>query len=308
MTSTEEDSTKTDTFEFLQKETLPMSYIESETLEAYSSTNVELSLDEGTELTARRKLKKPRILKPIKPQIIAYDDVCILEAQVDSYPTCTFQWYHEQNPLTSTISKKVVNDNNTSTLILNGVNFNDSGNYTCRAENILGSAVCSAIVSVIPVTEWDKAQELKAPHFSVKLQPQKVMDGEQVTLLCNVDGHPIPHVQWLHSNRPVIENNVIHTVHTSRGLCKLSILEAFPEDAGVYTCKATNRIGEDSTSTMLEIEPYEYVHIPSDEEVPKKSAPKIIKKLPKKIVASSDDVIKYVKKTYSSFHREFCVL
>lgn len=38
------------------------------------------------------------------------------------------------------------------------------------------------------------------------------------------------------------------------GTCKLTINEVFPEDAGVYTCRAVNPVGEAVCATALVVE------------------------------------------------------
>lgn len=41
----------------------------------------------------------PMFVKPIQPQLVAEGEVVIMETQVESYPTASFQWFHESKPL-----------------------------------------------------------------------------------------------------------------------------------------------------------------------------------------------------------------
>lgn len=45
------------------------------------------------------EVKAPRFVEPIQPQIVAEGEVVIMEAKVESYPTASFQWFHETRPL-----------------------------------------------------------------------------------------------------------------------------------------------------------------------------------------------------------------
>lgn len=60
----------------------------------------------------------------------------------------------------------------------------NTGNYTCRAENVCGSVTCTASVNILP--DWEIAEDFEAPHFVVKPQTAKVMDGQPVTFTCQV--------------------------------------------------------------------------------------------------------------------------
>lgn len=43
--------------------------------------------------------KAPRFIQPLKPKIVTEGEVVIMEAVVESYPTCSFQWYLHNTPV-----------------------------------------------------------------------------------------------------------------------------------------------------------------------------------------------------------------
>lgn len=45
------------------------------------------------------KGRAPRFIQPIVPQTILEEEVVIMEAEVDSMPICSFQWYHNDLPI-----------------------------------------------------------------------------------------------------------------------------------------------------------------------------------------------------------------
>lgn len=42
----------------------------------------------------------PRFVAPLSPQFVAEGEVAIMETRVDSFPTCSFQWFQESVPIT----------------------------------------------------------------------------------------------------------------------------------------------------------------------------------------------------------------
>lgn len=56
-------------------------------------------------------VQPPRFIAPLSPQFVAEGEVAIMETRVDSYPTCSFQWFQESVPI-------VVSTKNTPTIHL----------------------------------------------------------------------------------------------------------------------------------------------------------------------------------------------
>lgn len=80
------------------------------------------------------------------------------------------------------------------------------------------------------------------------------MDGESANLTCIVQGKPTPRVEWYHDNKPIKEGKEITIVQDTEGICSLAITEVFPEDAGEYTCRAVNPVGEAVCTSSLIVE------------------------------------------------------
>lgn len=69
-----------------------------------------------------------------------------------------------------------------------------------------------------------------------------------------VIGKPTPLVTWYHNGEPMKEGKQVSIYQDTEGTCKLAIAEVFPEDAGVYTCRAVNPVGEAVCATALVVE------------------------------------------------------
>ncbi|CAH0765342.1 unnamed protein product [Bemisia tabaci] len=216
-----------------------------------SSVTVIDKIDEEME-----NVKGPRFIEALKPQFVCEAGAVIMEVLVDSYPTCSFQWFQHSTPIKSSPELRVTSEANRSTLMIAKAKYEDAGDFTCRAENVAGSVTCTASLSVIP--EMDVAQDLTPPSFIVKPKSARVMDGQPVLFKAKVTGHPIPLVSWLHDGKPIKEGKVVSVTQNSEGVCELAISEVFPEDCGQYVCQAVNPAGEAVCSTFLAVEPYEY--------------------------------------------------
>lgn len=143
---------------------------------------------------------------------------------------------------------------NRSILLLEEIKVEQTGAYTCRAENVAGSVTSTATVNMVEVTEWEKAIEQTYPQFVHKLSPVKVMDGESVNFTCVVDAKPTPKVEWFHNRKLLKEGKQITILQDTEGVCSLAISEVFPEDEGEYVCRATNVLGETVCATSLIVE------------------------------------------------------
>ena len=57
--------------------------------------------------------------------------------------------------------------------------------------------------------------------------------------------------EWLKDHRPLLPSIDRYKIDTVDDLSSLTVRRAQPSDAGLFTCKATNQFGSDSTSSQL---------------------------------------------------------
>lgn len=69
---------------------------------------------------------------------------------------------------------------------------------------------------------------------------------------CTVEGNPLPTVQWF-KNESNIDNSPDYIITYNNGEAVLKFEEVFVEDQATYTCKATNQVGQASTSASLSV-------------------------------------------------------
>uniref|UniRef100_A0A915K311 Ig-like domain-containing protein n=1 Tax=Romanomermis culicivorax TaxID=13658 RepID=A0A915K311_ROMCU len=143
----------------------------------------------------------------------------------------------------------------------------DSGVYTCRAVNPLGSAEIHGNLSCYPVIEKriepkpapqkilvepEEAEIFDAPHFLYEIKDLQVLEGKKAYFETKLEPHDDPNlkIEWLKDNMPLKMANRIQIINDF-GLVALRIDPTILEDQAVYTCFAYNRQGRAQTSARL---------------------------------------------------------
>ncbi|XP_058494160.1 hemicentin-1 isoform X1 [Solea solea] len=130
--------------------------------------------------------------------------------------------------------------NGHSELVIERVSKEDSGTYTCVAENSVGTIKSLGFVYVKepPIIDGD-------PH-SNRIEPL----GGNAILNCEVRGDPLPIIQWSKNGINIQINNRIRQLDNG----SLAIYGTVGEDAGNYMCVATNDAGVVERSVTLTLQ------------------------------------------------------
>ncbi|KAK2508441.1 hypothetical protein MC885_016939, partial [Smutsia gigantea] len=133
--------------------------------------------------------------------------------------------------------------NGHSELIIERVSKEDSGTYVCTAENSAG------FVKAIGFVYVKEPPVFKGDYPSNWIEPL----GGNAILNCEVKGDPVPTIQW---SRKGVDIEINHRIR-QLGNGSLAIYGTLNEDAGDYTCVATNDAGvvERSMSLTLQSPP-----------------------------------------------------
>ncbi|XP_023947919.2 titin [Bicyclus anynana] len=204
---------------------------------------------------------------------------CRLEPMGD--PTMRVEWFHNGRAVTVGSRFRTYYDFGFVALDIIHATSVDSGEYTVRAVNHLGSAHTSAMVRVIErsdvVTDTQNEQAveqiqiledaarrgrqvqeditvMRAPHFSRALHNIETVEGTNVHLECRLQpvGDPTMKVDWFCNGRPIKTGHRFRPAYEFDYVA-LDLLSVYPEDSGVYTCQATNQLGEAVTSCALRV-------------------------------------------------------
>ncbi|XP_022119057.2 netrin receptor DCC isoform X2 [Pieris rapae] len=136
-------------------------------------------------------------------------------------------------------------------LEIDPVKPHDAARYRCRVSLQSPRDALARTGSEIELRVNTEIANLEAaPRFIATPQPVTVMEGASVTLECAAVGNPKPQVTWL-SNGVAIDLNDLDSRLYLVGAGSLRVQSARVPDAGVYTCRATNRLDSADHSTHL---------------------------------------------------------
>ncbi|KAJ0065491.1 hypothetical protein NL108_012446 [Boleophthalmus pectinirostris] len=199
-------------------------------------------LDSGTYIcvaqnTAGTALGKTK-LRVQDPQdyISPVDSSVTLQCTVEGTPAPSVSWRKDGQLLSDSIRQRVLSS---GSLQIAFVQPSDTGHYTCTAANAAGTASLDMTLTVqVPPSIRGGEQEVT------------VVENSQAQLVCMAEGVPQPSLSWERDGEPLSDSSGEYTILPSG---ELIIDIAQPEDAGSYTCVATNAVGQDSHTVTVSV-------------------------------------------------------
>uniref|UniRef100_A0A1B6CYN2 Ig-like domain-containing protein n=1 Tax=Clastoptera arizonana TaxID=38151 RepID=A0A1B6CYN2_9HEMI len=204
---------------------------------------------------------------------------CRLEPMGD--PTMRVEWFHNGKPITVGSRFRTYYDFGYVALDIIHVISMDSGEYTVRATNHLGTAHTSACVRVISRSDIltdsqnesaleqiqfledssrhqrhtaEDATVMQPPQFTRPLHNIETVEGTNIHLECRLQpvGDASMRVEWLVNGKPVKTGHRFRPAYDFDYVA-LDLLSVYPVDSGVYTCQARNQLGEAVTSCSVKV-------------------------------------------------------
>merc|ERR1712025_713551 len=83
-------------------------------------------------------------------------------------------------------------------------------------------------------------ETISKPHFKSVPQDLQVREGNPVRLECQVNGRPVPELNWYKNGIQVHNDDNHKIVVNENGIHSLLIMSATRQDKGTYTCIAKN--------------------------------------------------------------------
>ncbi|KAM7409728.1 hypothetical protein PAMA_001291 [Pampus argenteus] len=192
----------------------------------------------GTAL-GKTKLKvqvPPVISSETEKYLAPVDSSVTLQCQADGSPSPTVTWHKDGQPLSESVRQRVLSS---GSLQIAFIQPSDTGRYTCTAANVAGTVSLEMSLTVqIP------------PSIRGTEQDVAVVENSQAQLACAAEGVPQPSLSWEKDGNPLSESTGEYTILPS-GELVIDITQL--DDAGSYTCVATNAVGQDSQTVTLSV-------------------------------------------------------
>ncbi|XP_048778626.2 hemicentin-1-like isoform X2 [Ostrea edulis] len=181
-----------------------------------------------------------------------------IPCSVSASPTASISWTfistsQSQTQISVSTSKYTFNPSSTDgTLIVRSTTSSDTGTYRCQATNTVGTSSDSATLSVTG----------SPPSVSFGSSTYSAVTGNNVQLSCFVSATPSASgITWTFQSASgggtltITSSTSGYNVFTSSTLTQstLTVLTAQSNDAGTYTCTATNLVGTRSASASLSV-------------------------------------------------------
>uniref|UniRef100_A0A4W3H0U5 Ig-like domain-containing protein n=1 Tax=Callorhinchus milii TaxID=7868 RepID=A0A4W3H0U5_CALMI len=120
------------------------------------------------------------------------------------------------------------------TLHIQSVHMDDAGLYTCTATNKYGSTNYSLNVTIM-------CNQASKDLIGINKASEDWVEGKPQTVSCDVTGSPAPRLTWTKDGKPLSREKTLH------------IQSVHMDDAGLYTCTATNEYGSTNSSLNVTI-------------------------------------------------------
>uniref|UniRef100_A0A669F856 Ig-like domain-containing protein n=1 Tax=Oreochromis niloticus TaxID=8128 RepID=A0A669F856_ORENI len=269
----------------------PVQFLTSPTDEGIEKTLSGMNVDENQFLsqargslglsTLQEKVQgiPPAFLKPLMKKNVFENDTLTFHAEVFGLPSPEVNWFRNKTQLLADDRVTIERDGDSISLTIQNVTKADQGEYICEAVNYVGEARSVAVVIIVSqevrftpvppavshqhvmkfdVEEDDSSRSpspqeiLLEPVFLTQLSGAAVNTGETARFTVKVSGFPKPTVQWSHNGK-VVKSSSVYKLIEEKDEYTLVITQVTSEYEGKYSCTATNRFGQTTCTTYLEV-------------------------------------------------------
>ncbi|XP_069666989.1 vascular endothelial growth factor receptor kdr-like isoform X2 [Haliaeetus albicilla] len=168
-----------------------------------------------------------------------------LTCRASKYIYSHLAWYYPSSEaaLSDAVIKTTDNYSISLTLVITNITKEQSGLYKCRAQNQHNST--DTLEQHTQLLVRAKA----APYVIQNLTDLEVNISGKIILECRVSGTPEPQITWRKNGYPISAASGISMENNT-----LVIERVKKDDEGLYECKASNDMGQDSTSAFIKIQ------------------------------------------------------
>uniref|UniRef100_A0A8C0DZX9 Hemicentin-2 n=1 Tax=Balaenoptera musculus TaxID=9771 RepID=A0A8C0DZX9_BALMU len=164
-------------------------------------------------------------------------------------PPPTISWYKDGQPVTTNQRVHILGEG--QLLQIGPTQVSDSGRYVCVATNVVGEddQDFNVLIQVPPV--FQKVGDASAAFETLSWEEEarggvteyrEIVENNPAYLYCDTNAVPSPELTWYREDQPLSATDGVSVLQGGRVL-QIPLVRA--EDAGRYSCKASNEVGED---------------------------------------------------------------
>ncbi|KAF8787391.1 Peroxidasin like protein [Argiope bruennichi] len=189
-------------------------------------------------------LERPRDQEALEGNSVEL--ICLVEG----LPPPILSWSKDGSPVRIGNKFKVLKDG--THFRIEEVVEEDTGIYTCHAENESGQRNSSAFVMI---------RRNVPPVFSRVPEDQRIEMGSSIELPCHAKGQPMPQIKWRKNGSILGSESNHHRINIHGDLYMFNIQR---DDDGIYECIAENDVGRASVSMRLTVADAPIIGRPGD--------------------------------------------
>ncbi|XP_076984267.1 hemicentin-2 [Tamandua tetradactyla] len=185
-------------------------------------------------------------VKEVKTKV---NSTLTLECEWWAVPPPAISWYKDGQPVAPNQRLRLLGDG--QLLQIQPTQMSDSGRYLCVATNVAGEddQDFHVLIQVPPTFQkaGDASADFEVPSSEEEAQGRvteyrEVIENNPAYLYCDTNAVPPPELTWYREDQPLPTTDGVSVLQGGR---VLQIPLARAEDAGRYSCKASNEVGED---------------------------------------------------------------
>ncbi|XP_075415669.1 hemicentin-2 [Tenrec ecaudatus] len=185
-------------------------------------------------------------VKEVKTKV---NSTLTLECECWAVPPPTISWYKDGQPVTPHERLHILGEGRL--LQIQPTQVSDSGRYLCLATNVAGEddQHFSVLIQVPPmfqkVGDASAAFEILSQEEEARggvTEYREIVENNPAYLNCDTNAVPPPELTWYREDQPLSASDGVSVLQGGRVL-QIPLVRA--EDAGRYSCQASNEVGED---------------------------------------------------------------
>merc|ERR1719244_817290 len=178
----------------------------------------------------------------------------ILTAKIDGSPPPTAVWLCEGEEIKADGERVIITQEESEdgagyvcTLKITKCGDQDNGKYTLLVKNTAGEAKLETMLDVMG--------KPKAPKVINEIDPKEItIPGKKdLRLKAKISGYPMPTITWLRDGNEIKVRKGVLISQDASGGANLVVEKCTMSDAGIYTAKGANEVGECETSCTVTV-------------------------------------------------------